>query len=575
MSYSLFLTKIHKEQYSENKKLFLGKWCIAHEINHENLGDYKVLDYHWNDIKKLNQDYNYLYNLYYKVIKELSNELNKIHNTNYSERYWHIIVGSWVYKFLVNSFEKWESINLALSKYDISKTFYYDCPKKYLIPSDFSEFNHLANSEIWNNFLSFKMIQFFKRDIQYEKINYHYNKEGNHITNKYETNSNKLEFFLDKFFSLIQKNPKVILYKTYFGKINNLKLFYKLNSIPRNYKQFEKKIKLPDSTDRKKYILRIESKNDYENFIKENIFCFFPISYLEGFSKINDYISTIKTKTDLIISAMGERNDIFSIWAAKSVKNNSKYFISEHGAYSEDVQKFDSCISKYDCFLSWNQSKKKNVHQISPNFYIKKNKIKDGDYLYVILTTPNLYTHFISSEVKSSQCLESYEELKILQNLSPHIKDKLKFRMHVYSKLWSMEKRVEKDFGIKAICKYKKLVDCFSRSKIILEEDIQTSFYESMNYGKPTIVFNNRKFSSNISSAIKNLFEDLIYENLIFNDKIKLLTHIEKIWTNPDKWWLSSKIMKLRKKFQMLCSKENSNFVDEILTIKNLYEKKS
>ena len=96
-----------------------------------------------------------------------------------------------------------------------------------------------------------------------------------------------------------------------------------------------------------------------------------------------------------------------------------------------------------------------------------------------------------------------------------------------------------------------------------------------MNFGKPTIVFTNRKFSSNISNPIKNLFEDLIYENLIFNDKIKLVTHIEKIWADPNKWWFSSKILKLRKKFQLLCSKENNNFVDEILTIKNLYEKKS
>ena len=575
MNYSLFLTKIKKDHYTENQKLFLGNWCIADEINLKNLGNYQVLNYHWNDIKKLNKDYDYLYSLYYKIIKKLANDLNKHHNIDYPERYWHVIIGSWVYKFIVNTFEKWESVRLATSNFQISKTFHYECPENYLIPSDYSEFNRLANTELWNNYLSFKIIQYFKSKINFEKINSDYTINKTFYTNKFEEKQNKLVLLTDKLLSLIQSKPKILLYKTYFGKINNLQLFYKFNSIPRTYNEFEKKIILDKPKNRKNNILKIDIKNNFEIFIKENIYKFMPISYLEGFKKIKEYTDSIKTKPDLIISAMGERNDIFSIWAAKAIQNNIKYFHTEHGAYTEDVQKFDSCISKYDYFLSWNQSKKKNVHQISPHFYVNKKNIKDGNYLYIILSSPNLYTTFISSEVKSGQYLESYENLKALKNLSTHIRDKLKFRMHTYSKLWKMRERVEKDFGVHAICKYKKLIDCFSDSKIILEEDIQTSFYESMNLNKPTIVFMNRGLSSNINEPIKNLFEDLINENLIFKDKIKLVAHIENIWSDPHKWWNSKNIHNLREKFKYLCSKKNKNFAEDILTINHLYEKTS
>ena len=163
MEYSLFLTKINKNQFSEKRKLFLGKWCVAEEINKENLGDFTVLDYQWNDADKLDRDYKYLYKLYYRIINQFSKELNAIHNTKYSERFWHMIIGCWVYKFIINSYEKWESINLALNTYNVSKTFYYDCPKEYIIPADFPDFNNMANSEIWNNYVSCLIIKYQKK----------------------------------------------------------------------------------------------------------------------------------------------------------------------------------------------------------------------------------------------------------------------------------------------------------------------------------------------------------------------------------------------------------------------------
>ena len=73
------------------------------------------------------------------------------------------------------------------------------------------------------------------------------------------------------------------MYKTYFGKKNNLKLFFKLNSIPRDYKIFEERIDIGRPKDRNKYQLNISVNNKFEIFLKENIYNFLPLSYLEGF----------------------------------------------------------------------------------------------------------------------------------------------------------------------------------------------------------------------------------------------------------------------------------------------------
>ena len=52
MTFSLFTTKITKSCYTENRKLFLGKWCLASEINCNKLGNYQIAKYHWDDSEK-------------------------------------------------------------------------------------------------------------------------------------------------------------------------------------------------------------------------------------------------------------------------------------------------------------------------------------------------------------------------------------------------------------------------------------------------------------------------------------------------------------------------------------------
>ena len=86
-------------------------------------------------------------------------------------------------------------------------------------------------------------------------------------------------------------------------KVNNLRLFLKLGSIPRNYKEFEERINIGGPEDRSKLHLNIDAKNTFEIFIKENLYKFMPVSYLEGFKKINNY--TLKISFNYINIFLG------------------------------------------------------------------------------------------------------------------------------------------------------------------------------------------------------------------------------------------------------------------------------
>ena len=81
--------------------LFLGEWCKRFSKRElwENL-DSEVLEYHWNDRKKLASDYKYLQQLYEILLISLSKKLNEVHSCNYSIRYWRILVGPWLGMFV-------------------------------------------------------------------------------------------------------------------------------------------------------------------------------------------------------------------------------------------------------------------------------------------------------------------------------------------------------------------------------------------------------------------------------------------------------------------------------------------
>ena len=140
MKFSLFTTQITKSCYKEENKLFLGKWCSASEIDLSRLGDFKTALYHWDDFEKINKDHKYLYNFYYQILDILSKKLNKLHKKDKDRRYWHIIIGTWLYRFLISSYDKWESLRIVFQNYDISKIFYYETHYLDLIPSDCTEF---------------------------------------------------------------------------------------------------------------------------------------------------------------------------------------------------------------------------------------------------------------------------------------------------------------------------------------------------------------------------------------------------------------------------------------------------
>ena len=76
-----------------------------------------------------------------------------------------------------------------------------------------------------------------------------------------------------------------------------------------------------------------------------------------------------------------------------------------------------------------------------------------------------------------------------------------------------------------------------------------------------------------MNPKIRRLFEKFIEQKIIINNIEDLKLHLQNIWENPLKWWNSDQIKVLRNEFSVLCSENNKNFIEEIITLKKIMRK--
>ena len=112
------------ETYGKDEEiLFLGEWCKPYKNNDLiQARKYTTIPYHWSDTNKRRHDYDYLGELFERVLVGLVSSLNKFHNTDYSLRYWRIILGPWLFTYVSVLWDRWENIRVAFDVEEFNST---------------------------------------------------------------------------------------------------------------------------------------------------------------------------------------------------------------------------------------------------------------------------------------------------------------------------------------------------------------------------------------------------------------------------------------------------------------------
>ena len=155
-----YTEKINKLDKKENIIFFNDSLEIFYKKNF--YAKIKSNDYLSNK-KLLNKYYKSSIKYYDKYLKIISSELNKIHNLKYPMKYWEIILGYWLIKFIQSIYPIYLQKKYILKKYKFQEVYFSKKKPDILINKNFSDYVKNSSKKEWFDQI-IKII--FKKNIQ-------------------------------------------------------------------------------------------------------------------------------------------------------------------------------------------------------------------------------------------------------------------------------------------------------------------------------------------------------------------------------------------------------------------------
>ena len=571
MNKNLFLiTTAEKASWRYNSSiLFLGEWCKTYENKSDRKTfNAKVADYHWDDRKKVFNDYKYLRDIYEKLLVDLSKALNSVHGTNHSLRYWRILIGPWLLYFTEMLFDRWETIHNTISKHQISNTIIIETPKELVIPKGMSDFKKLYSSDLWNHVMYSNIIRNYT-SLNYEIIDH----ESNLLFNKFKAGIisiffKKLKLYLRKSLYLIinnfSRNEDAVLVQTYLDSKIELLLQMSLKQFPviRN-KADEIEFIEPDFEFRKKTPALISNQKGFDFFLRTIIFENIPTIYLEGYKRLILKVRSLNwPQKPKFIFTSGSYNmdDVFKAWAAKCVDNGSPLFIGQHGGnlgsalWNSDEDHEIAISDRYITWGKYNGNPKQYPLGIIKNLYGKIWKYDCSGELLIINNMTPRYSYVMSSiPIASKQRKISIrEQFEFVDHLSKNITTQLKVRIFNPDWGWCQAERWKNKFpNIKLDLADKPLKNSISKSRLVIVNCNGTVLLETLSMNIPTIIFWDPNLNE-IRPSAEPYFNKLLSVGILFYNPEDAAYKVNEVWDNVNDWWFSSKIQEARISF---CSK--------------------
>ena len=219
----------------------------------------------------------------------------------------------------------------------------------------------------------------------------------------------------------------------------------------------------------------------------------------------------------------------------------------------------DLDLNFVDKKITWDKPINSKEFQIPTHpFYFNKLFNRNIDYRKntdCLLIGGGDYKHIWNSAytIKPPQIIEQLESIrKLYRYLDGNIKKRIFIKPHKdYS--YSSDMTLDLSKFYKKICGKRiildsSLEDCIARSKLAITVYPMTTFSKCLYSSIPTVLIFNKKHYI-FHGKVNNLIKKLVQSKIIFYDATIAAKHINNIWKDPQVWFNSKNVKKVRDLF--------------------------
>lgn len=573
MSRTLVVSDIGVRASGGKPILLMGQHCIT-EKNHNFLQDcdYAVSPPVRMAIDERLEDLRLVREVEYSILPDLSNALNSVHNLNYSDRAWRIIVGHWLRRFIQVGLNRINAITTCYENYSVEELLVLDRRQIPLAPADSSDAVRKFSSAEWNEAFIGKIAS----DYKFGHVEYFTEPENeaspylSYKSSKRSRTINALLNFYNAFGKLFKNDKSPLFISTYLPIGTLLATQIRMGEFPTLERAEEVSFPYVYNQIMREKIASVVSvsncSSEFESYVRKVISSFIPVSYIENFKEYfweANRRSWPKKPNFIFTSNNFDTNDLFKIYTASKVDLGSSYVVGQHGN-NYGTNRFSTPTIEEETsskFLTWGWTGDRKNYR--PTFCLKEPsrtwesfKHANGVILLNALHFP--WRHNTWDDVHEFN--EYWEDqYSFVKNLEINVRRRLVVRLHPAQKDHEDDhlakwRSIDSDISIEK--EGQSFFKSLKKASLVVHTYDSTGLLETVAGNFPSIAF----WQNNLSHVFPHMLGE--YEGLVENSIVHLspesaARHLNKYVENVSNWWETDELQTFRENFvSRLCRKE-------------------
>ena len=546
--------------------LFLNEWCRLYNRRSVWEGMDAIVARPYRLQPELQQkDIICIQELTNQLLIELSNELNLFHNTNHKPRYWNILLGHWLQRYIFLIFDRYHSLEQALQEHEVVGTTAIEPTDYNLATTDSLSAIWACNDDIWNHVLYLRILEFLGGvEIDFKSIESNGAKGFTQLSQATSANFLSIKSLIlatvKHILPIFKNDGDAFIINSYLPKWQEFKLQLALGQCPQIWRSPPLGVSPYNSTMRRLLTIGAENHTGFERFLRLQLPEMMPICYLEGYDRLCHLVKTLpwpRSPKFIFTSNNFDTDEIFQAWVGQKVEQGIPYFAGQHGAnYGTFMASPDFTVAATcDRFLTWGwtNNNPKNI----PAFIFKKagekaaSVSKEGGLLLIEL--PSMHRFGLADVNAAYSNFHKYqgEQFQFVEGLPERIQRTLTVRLHgEWSKhRWFEGMRWSDRLPTVRIEDGKvPIQELIAKSRLIVHSYDSTGILETLTMNIPTLCFWYGGLSHLLPSA-KPFYELLREAGILFDTPEQAASHVAKIWGDIDSWWKSDAVQRSRNLF--------------------------
>ncbi|CAM8379419.1 Putative transferase, LIC12162 family [Candidatus Methylopumilus planktonicus] len=502
--------------------------------------------------------------------REIYPIFNRLHNVNYDERFWLILMGDWMTRYVDVIYNRVKTLENCIERYEISEISIVSNNKYIFAACNSYDALESFNDENWNDYLLASIVKVYFLHLRIYEIEDH--SPGNfEPANKIEPKS--IKFILKKIlynlnsilFNLFGKDTDGLIISSYLPFFSELKLQLKFKQFPAYWRLGRKDFFKPASKFNFKQrsilsfeILKDKASSSAETLTRELFFLIVPVAFIEGFNDLIVEATNLpwpKRPKFIFTSNNYDFDEPFKAYVALKIHNNkSMYYIGCHGSgfynFFENPLNAEVVCDKYITWGWFHGSQKHKRGFIFTSLNKKATYDKNGVLLFI---QHPLFNRACTWDVYADHDIYFNKQQKFVGLLPSNIKSKVIIRLHHTSYLRGWHEK-EKWIDYLSVDSYKidegrtKFEELSKKARLLVFSYDSTGFAEAMAQNVPALLFFQIDFLQ-LNSYAKPYYQFLVDVEIAHSSPETLAKKVNEIWSNIDLWWTQDYVQKARVNF--------------------------